>query len=80
MSRLNQRAIAILQAELKRLIGNNPANQVLYDIASKRIEKLQMQFGQPADIDELFIQILVKRYWSPPLVPIVLHRYGALLN
>lgn len=53
MPRLNQRALAILQAELKKSRVSNPLSQTVEPIILKRLYRLQTQTGEPATAAEL---------------------------
>jgi hypothetical protein len=53
MSRLNQRAFEILQAEIQRSGTNDLAGKVQQEIALRRLEKLAAASGLPADEAEL---------------------------
>ncbi|HEY9908169.1 MAG TPA: hypothetical protein V6D18_11275, partial [Thermosynechococcaceae cyanobacterium] len=52
MNRLSDRAFEILQAEVRRLTGDDPIGRVQREIALKRLGKLR-QPGTPASLDDL---------------------------
>ena len=52
MNRLSDRAFEILQAEVRRITGNDAIGQVQREIALKRLEKLR-QPGAPVPVEEL---------------------------
>ncbi|MCT7952882.1 hypothetical protein NG798_24075 [Ancylothrix sp. C2] len=53
MYRLNNRAFDILQAEVKNMTGNQGTGKVQREIILKRLEKLRLQKGEPANEQEL---------------------------
>ncbi|MBD1900209.1 hypothetical protein NDI44_15475 [Trichocoleus sp. DQ-A3] len=53
MSRLNNRAFQILRAEVKNCSANDPLSQTEQEIVLRRLERLRLQKGSPASLDEM---------------------------
>jgi exonuclease VII small subunit len=53
MGRLNQRAFEILRAEVQRCCEVNIANQLVQEVALKRLERLRSQSGSPLTLEEM---------------------------
>ncbi|HEY9799296.1 MAG TPA: hypothetical protein V6D25_02975 [Leptolyngbyaceae cyanobacterium] len=53
MYRLNKRAWKLLLAEIEKCSGNDQVSQIERQIVIKRLEKLRLEKGSPAGIDEL---------------------------
>jgi tetratricopeptide (TPR) repeat protein len=53
MGRLNQRAFEILRAEVQRCCEVNIANQLVQEVALKRLERLRSQSGPPLTLEEM---------------------------
>ncbi|MGB7059324.1 MAG: hypothetical protein WBD58_16595 [Geitlerinemataceae cyanobacterium] len=57
MSRLSERAVAILSAEIKKGAGRDPASRIQRDILLKRLAKLRIQAGSPLTEAEIAYEI-----------------------
>ncbi|WP_017654387.1 hypothetical protein [Fortiea contorta] len=53
MYRLNKRAWEILAAEVQRCSGNDQISKIEQQIVNKRLEKLRLETGSPAKLEEL---------------------------
>lgn len=76
MSRLSERAFAILSAEVKKCAGNDPASRIQREIAIKRLAKLRIQPGTPLTESEIAYEL---RDLFPNFDPAVI-RHAAKAN
>jgi hypothetical protein len=57
MSRLSERALAILSAEVKKCAGSDPVSRIQRDLMMKRLAKLRIQAGIPLTEAEIAYEI-----------------------